>query len=400
MSRQPSATPVAAPGSPGSPGSLRSANQRRVVALLRDGSDAWTQADLARATGLAPATVSTIVRDLNEHGLVDVVPGRGRRGAAVRLSPSAGCVVGVDFGHTHVAVAVGDLAGAVLREDRHLTGGGEDHAEALALARTMLEGLDAFAADAPPVRAVGLGLPAPVSDGVVASDAIFPGWHGVDAGKAAEEVFGVSARVENDANLGALAEHRTGAARGYRSSVFIKTSSGVGAGIVIDGTLLHGARGTAGEIGHLTLDDRGPVCRCGKRGCLEAYTATPFVQQQVAGQLPEAPGAADVDQVVAAARDGNIAARRALEEAGLHLGRGLASLVNLLNPALVSVGGDMARAGELLLEPARIGLRRYALDAAASTPVVAGELGGRASLIGAVLLAAESIVVTPDGSPR
>ncbi|MCW2815588.1 MAG: family transcriptional regulator [Nocardioides sp.] len=386
-----------ASSAPGSPGSLRSANQSRVVRLLREGGDSWTQADLARATGLAPATVSTIVRDLHDHGVVDVVPGSGRRGAAVRLSPAAGTVVGIDFGHSHVAVAVGDLSGAVLRESRHHTGGGEDHGEALALARRMLDALDAFDASAPPVRGLGLGLPAPVADDVVESDAIFPGWHGVNAREAAEAVFGVPVLVENDANLGALAEHRVGAGRGYDSSVFIKTSSGVGAGIIIDGELFHGAGGTAGEIGHLTLDDQGPVCRCGKRGCLEAYTSTPFVQQMVAGQLPETLGATDVDHVVAAARAGNVAARRALEEAGLHLGRGLASVVNLLNPALVAVGGDMARAGELLLEPARIGLRRYALDAAASTPVVAGELGGRASLIGAVLLVAENTEVSASG---
>lgn len=376
---------------PGSPGSLRSANQARVLRLLLLDGAAWTQANLARTTGLAPATVSTIVRELAEHGLVDVEPGRGRRGAAVRISSTAGTVIGIDFGHTHVAVAVGDLSGTVLREDRRATSGGESHDEALGLARSLLEGLDAFVDDAPPIRSAALGVPAPVARELVESDAIFPGWHGVNVARAAQEAFGVPVVVENDANLGALAEHRLGAAQGHETSVFIKTSSGVGAGIMIGGQIFHGASGTAGEIGHLTLDELGPPCRCGKRGCLEAFTATAFVQQQVAGQLVGAPGRADVDLVIAAAREGNVAARRALEDAGLHLGQGIASLVNLLNPALVSVGGDMARAGELLLEPARLGLRKYGLDAVASTPVVAGELGSRASLIGAVLLAAHQL---------
>jgi len=113
----------------------------------------------------------------------------------------------------------------------------------------------------------------------------------------------------------------------------------------------------------------------------------------MSGQLPEA----DLDSVVAAARSGNVSARRAFEDAGLHLGWGLASIVNLLNPSLVVVGGDMARAGELLLESARIGLRRHALDSVALTPVLASELGERASLVGAVLLAAErtELVVEP-----
>ncbi len=220
---------------------------------------------------------------------------------------------------------------------------------------------------------------------MVRATAIFPGWEGVDARAAAEEAFGVSVHVENDANLGALAEHHQGVARGHDTSVFVKISSGVGAGIIIDNKLFHGAGGSAGEIGHLTLDDQGPLCRCGSRGCLEAYTSVATVQSMMSAQLPTA----SLDDIVAAARGGNVSAQRTLEDAGLHLGWGLASIVNLLNPAVVVVGGDMARAGELLLESARLGLRRHALDTVASTPVLASELGERASLVGAVLLAAE-----------
>jgi predicted NBD/HSP70 family sugar kinase len=371
-----------AAGAPRSSSSLRAANQRRVVTLLRGGTDVWTQAELARAAGLAPATVSTIVRDLARQGLVDSVPGSGRRGSSVRLSPTAGTVAGVVFGHRHLSVALGDLSGRILDETWHEYTA-DDHRAALAVARHLLGELDAGPTG---LRTLALGLPAPIQDDVVSSAAIFPGWEGVNSRAVAESCFAVPVHVENDANLGALAEHRQGAGRGYDSSVFIKTSSGVGAGIVIGDELFQGAGGTAGEIGHITLDEQGPPCRCGKRGCLEAYTSTPFVQQQLDGQLA---GSVNVDQVVAAARSGNVAARRALEEAGMHLGRGVATIVNILNPGLVVVGGDMARAGDLLLEPTRIGLRRYALDPVADTPIVAGELGARASLVGAVLLAAE-----------
>jgi predicted NBD/HSP70 family sugar kinase len=242
------------------------------------------------------------------------------------------------------------------------------------------------------LRHVGLGLPAPVNEEVIRSSAIFPGWEGVNARAAGEETFAAPVHVENDANLGALAEHRRGVGRGHSSSVFVKISSGVGAGIIIGNELFHGAGGTAGEIGHLTLDEQGPLCRCGSRGCLEAYTSTGNVLAMLAGQLP----GAELDDVVAAAREGNVSAQRALEDAGLHLGWGLASIVNLLNPEIVVVGGDMARAGELLLESARIGLRRHALDSVALTPVLASELGERASLVGAVLLAAERTDLAVD----
>ncbi len=376
---------------PGSTSSLRTANQQRVLDVLRGGSTGeageetctFTQAELARTTGLAPATVSNIVRELATVGLVATDRGSGRRGSSVRLARGAGLVAGVDFGHSHVAVAVGDLTGAVLVEERRgFEASRHDHDEALQLARSMME---AMAAGQGVVRHVGMGLPAPVTNDIVRSSAIFPGWEGVDARAAAESLFGIPVHVENDANLGALAEHRQGVGRGHDSSVFVKISSGVGAGIIIDNQLFHGSGGTAGEIGHLTLDAQGPLCRCGSRGCLETYTASSTVLSMVSGQLPDA----TLDEVVRAAQQGSLGAQRALEDAGLHLGWGLASIVNLLNPALVVVGGDMARAGDLLLESARTGLRRHALDSVALTPVLASELGERASLVGALLLAAE-----------
>jgi predicted NBD/HSP70 family sugar kinase len=387
--------------SPGSTSSLRAANQHRVLDVLRGvpsdratdvvpaSEGVFTQAELARVTGLAPATVSNIVRELANAGLVDTEAGSGRRGSSVQLARGAGIVAGVDFGHSHVAVAIGDLAGRMQAERRVALDARADHHEALALASDLLARMSQGMGE---LRHIGLGLPAPVNEEVIRSSAIFPGWEGVNARAVAENTFHAPVHVENDANLGALAEHRRGVGRGHGSSVFVKISSGVGAGIIIDNELFHGAGGTAGEIGHLTLDEQGPLCRCGSRGCLEAYTSTGNVLAMLAGQLP----GADLDDVVAAARDGNVSAQRALEDAGLHLGWGLASIVNLLNPELVVVGGDMARAGELLLESARIGLRRHALDSVALTPVVASELGERASLVGAVLLAAERTDLAVD----
>ena len=149
--------------------------------------------------------------------------------------------------------------------------------------------------------------------------------------------------------------------------------------------------GAAGEVGHLTVNEQGPVCRCGSRGCLEAYASSGSVLELMSSQMP----GATIDEVVAAAQNGNASALRSLEDASFHLGWGIGSLVNILNPSIVVVGGDLARAGELLLEPARVGLRRHALDAVASTPIVISKLGHRASLVGAVLLAAERTDLLP-----
>lgn len=383
---------------PGSTASLRVANEQRVLDVLRGtGADSWhtsgapiTQAKLARITGLAPATVSNIVRELAAEGLVDTVPGSGRRGTSVQLSRSAGLVLGVDFGHTHLAVALSDLTGTVLGERRRRVDPDASYSEGLEQIAELRDEILAETGDgAGLIRTIAMGLPAPLEHDVVRSSSILPGWVGIDARKAVEAVLGASAHVENDANLGALAESRRGIARSHGTSVFVKISSGVGAGLIINGQLFRGAGGTAGEIGHLTLNELGPVCRCGSRGCLEAYASVASVQAMLAEHLPDA----SLDQIVAAAADGNVSALRSLEDAGLHLGWGLATLVNVLNPSIVVVGGDMARAGELVFESIRHGLRRHALDAVGNTVVAPSALGERASLIGAVMLAAERTVI-------
>ncbi|RNL78370.1 ROK family transcriptional regulator [Nocardioides marmorisolisilvae] len=383
----------AARTAPGSAAALRIANQRRVLAVLLDrGTQPATQADITRETGLAAGTVSTIVRELAAAGVVSTVAGSGRRGTTVRLARGAGLVAGVDFGHNHVAVALGDMSGEVLGEDRRTLEPGHPYAEGLQAASDMLDTLLAAAgAERSELRNIGMGLPAPLSDGVVMSSAIEPGWVGVNARDEASRVFGVDVLIENDANLGALAEHRHGHGRGHANVVFVKVSSGVGAGLILDNQLFRGTAGTSGEIGHLTLNDQGPLCRCGSRGCLEAYAASGTALTMMHDQMPEA----GVDEIIEAAKQGNVSALRVFEDAGLHLGWGLATVTNLLDPGVILVGGDMSHAGELLLESARLGLRRHVLAGTSTTPVLVAELGDRASMVGALVLAIDATDLLP-----
>jgi len=379
--------------SPGSAASLRVANQRRVLALLLDrGGSPATQADIARETGLAAGTVSTIVRELAAAGVVTTVAGAGRRGTTVQLARGAGLVAGVDFGHSHVAVAIAEMSGEVLAEDRQPLPPGHTHTEGLGRACEMLDHLLAgIGAERAELRNIGMGLPAPLSDNVVMSSAILPGWVGVNARDEAAKAFGADVLIENDANLGALAEHRHGHGRGHANVVFVKVSSGVGSGLILDHKLFRGTSGISGEIGHLTLDDQGPLCRCGSRGCLEAYAATGTALTMMHEQMPDA----GIDEIIEAARHGNVSALRVFEDAGLHLGWGLATVTNLLNPGVILVGGDMSHAGELLLESARLGLRRHVLAGTSTTPVLVAELGDRASMIGALVLAIEATDLVP-----
>ncbi|MFC6285482.1 ROK family protein [Nocardioides sp. GCM10027113] len=391
----PMSDPVDAPA-PGSTSSLRAANQRRVVEVLQRSEDRRpvSQADIARATRLAPATVSNIVRELSGAGMVETTVVGGRRGTMVRIAREAGYVAGIDFGHRHLRVAVGDLSGEIHAVEREPIAPDHPHEDGLALAGEMLDRLAAqVGTERSAIAHVGLGLPTPLDrDGLVMSAAILPGWVGVDAHREAERVLGRPTTIENDANLGALAEHRWGAGRGHATMAYVKVSSGVGAGLVIDGQIFRGAFGTAGELGHLTIDEQGPFCRCGSRGCLEAYASVGMAQEALADQMP----GAGVDDLVAAARQGAMGPLRVFEDAGLRLGWGLAMLANLLNPSCVVVGGDMSRAGDLLLDPVRVGLRRHALaSVSAATEVRLASLGDRASVIGAVMLALDSTELIP-----
>ncbi|MBH1938480.1 ROK family transcriptional regulator [Streptomyces sp. AV19] len=373
---------------PGSQSSLHRANLERVVRAVRR-AGALTQAEIARATGLSAATVSNIVRELKDTGTVEVTPtsSGGRRARSVSLSGDAGIVIGVDFGHTHLRVAIGNLAHRVLAEEAEPLDVDASAAQGLARAEHLVKSLIAREGiDPRKIVGVGLGVPGPidVESGVLGSTAILPGWAGTNPRDELAARLDVPVHVDNDANLGALGELVWGAGRGAADLAYIKVASGVGAGLVINGQIYRGPGGTAGEIGHITLDESGPVCRCGNRGCLETFTAHRYV-------LPLLHSAHGPDltapRMVRLARDGDAGCRRVIADVGRHIGSGVASLCNLLNPSRIVLGGDLADAGELVLAPIRESVGRYAIPSAArQLEVVPGALGGRAEVLGALAL--------------
>ncbi|MGK5639137.1 ROK family transcriptional regulator [Streptomyces sp. URMC 126] len=372
---------------PGSQSSLHRANLERVVRAVRR-SGALTQAEIARTTGLSAATVSNIVRELKDNGTVEVTPtsSGGRRARSVSLSGDAGIVVGVDFGHTHLRVAVGNLAHRVLAEEAEPLDVDASATQGLERAEHLVKTLIAATGiDPGKIVGVGLGVPGPIDEsGVLGSTAILPGWAGTNPRDELAARLDVPVHVDNDANLGALGELVWGAGRGAADLAYIKVASGVGAGLVINGQIYRGPGGTAGEIGHITLDESGPVCRCGNRGCLETFTAHRYV-------LPLLHSAHGPDltapRMVRLARDGDAGCRRVIADVGRHIGSGVASLCNLLNPSRVVLGGDLAEAGELVLAPIRESVGRYAIPSAArQLEVVPGALGGRAEVLGALAL--------------
>ena len=372
---------------------LRDANRRSITSLLAaDGP--MSRADLARGTGLSRTTISSLVSDLIATGHVVETADRGRphKGGSgrppllVALSAPHGVVAGVDIGHRHVRVAVADRGGAVLDEDLTSIEVDEHGADALdRAARMVRDGLGRADVGREDLCAVGMCVPAPLDRrSARISTGIMPGWRHLSPGDELHRRLGVPVFADNDANLGALAEVSRGVARGLADVVYVKVASGLGAGIVLGGRLHRGATGIAGEIGHVQVGEDGQVCRCGNRGCLETLVSASRLVELLQPAYDEPLG---VDAVLDLDAGGDAGVRRVLSDAGRAVGRALADLCNSLNPEAIVLGGSLGTS-PALADGVRAAVDRYAQpDTAAAVRVIAGELGDRAEVVGAVSLA-------------
>ncbi|HVC79121.1 MAG TPA: ROK family protein [Chloroflexota bacterium] len=299
----------------------------------------------------------------------------------------------IDLGGTQIRVAVaggGTLRGRVARAtpadegpDAVVTAIEEAARASLALA-----GLTSMPAS------VGIAAPGPLhgAKGVVFSPPNLKGWRNVPLTRELETRFGCPVFLIKDANAAAVAEHGMGAGRGADTLVYITVSTGIGGGLILGGRLFEGPDGTAGEVGHVTVDRHGPVCNCGNRGCLEAVASGTAIARlaaagQAAGKLRLPPGSAvSAETVYAAAAQGNPGARALTEEVGFALGLACVGLVHLFNPERIILGGGLIHAGPLLLDPVRAVLERHAMPIPQSrVRLVTADLGEDVGLWGAAL---------------
>ena len=390
-------------------GSPRELNKARVLGALRTLGET-SRAEIARRTGLSRSTVSSIVGELLDAGLVSErdrpVNGTASRGGrpptTIALDPAAGVAVGIDFGKRHLSVAASDLGHTVLAETRRDMVEDYTAADGMEQAKELVDAvLDEVDIDRADVLGVGMGLPGPVHrpTGTIGSGTILPGWAGVRLLDEMEGLLEMPVYVDNDANLGALSELYWGAGRGCSNFAYLKVATGIGAGLVAGGRVLQGAGGTAGEIGHISVDDDGDICRCGSRGCLETVAAAPAIVRMLRRGIGHD---LEPEQVIERAEAGDLACRRALADAARHIGGAVATLCNLFNPERIVVGGTMGGAGELLLDPLRESVQLRALQSAAEdVEIVPGRLGERAELLGAVaLVLQEASPIAAGGSQR
>lgn len=377
-------------------------NKHAIIDLIRFTPGGISRVELARRMGLTRAAVTAIVGDLSAAGLVRETEGQhagGRKPIVLEIVPECGRVVGVDMGATHVRIALADFAAHVISEVEaplDINAGPEICiAEVNRILQELLQKESLTLAD---FSAMGVGVPGPIVTraGTVSGPPIMPGWDAYPIRQHMQKMWNLPITLNNDAELGAVGEWAYGAGRGEQNLAYIKVGTGIGAGFLINGQIYQGVTGCAGEIGHITIDENGPTCTCGNRGCLEAFAGGRAIarkavdsvrlgQRTELAHLVNKPGFSSTD-VMAAARRGDLLAQRIVAEAGSHLGTAIAGLVNLFNPGIIIVGGGVAQIGDLLLEPIRVTVKKRSLRVASqAVRITAALLGRRSCSMGAVV---------------
>lgn len=383
------------------PAMVRAQHRALLLQLLWEHREI-SRADLARLTGMSRSTVSAIVSDILPTGLVEETragsSSGGRKPIMLGFVDDARAIVGVDIGASHVGVAVVDLRGRVLHWSEEAAATRGDPDGTLARVESLIDRALTVSRTRDRLFGIGVSLPCPFDPqtGRPVKE-VLPAWSQVDVDAVLGRVFSVPVRHDNDANLGALAELWWGAAHREGNVVFVKVATGIGAGLVVDGQILRGQHGTAGELGHFSIDPNGPPCVCGANGCLNVIIGTPALLARAEARRPHFPDSRlprqglDVDALVDAALDGDPLAREIIAFAGERLGEGLASLLNLMDPDAIVVGGTITRAGDHLLEPIRSTVRRRMRLVPLSVERVVGtEMDRHGIAIGAATLILEA----------
>jgi len=391
---------------------MRNMNKALLLNLIRR-EGPISRAEIAKRTRLSRSTVSNLIASLLEDNLIQEVGAGesqgGRPPILLTFNDQAGLIVGVDLATNHLLVIVTDL------EARILTVSESDFAVSVGPAAGLKQVIEQVREtvrqggfDFARVSGVGVAVPGPLdyATGMVVSPPIMPGWSGFPIRSHLRTAFGVPVYVDNDANLAAMSELWRGAGQGCQHLAYIKLETGIGCGLIIGGEIYRGNTGSAGEIGHLMLDENGPICKCGSVGCLEAIAGIPaIVQRAEAAILAGRPTSLvtgggnrlTMRRLIEAARQGDALSRELFRDAGQSIGVAVADLINLINPALVIVGGSLSEVGDILLDPIRQTVQTRALKASVEqTRIVQGQIGREATAIGAAMLVLQEIFRGPD----
>ena len=365
---------------------MKSVNKSMILNKIRkDGP--ISRAQIARETKLTPPTVSSSVKELIEQGIVEESDiGQslgGRKPTMLIVNDQAFAIIGVDAGPESIECILSDLAGKVLKRAETKLQLPINNEQFIASLKTCIEGV---LETEHPIIGIGVAMHG-VVEVASGTSLIAPnlGLANIPIKAELEKAFGLEVKVENDARAMALGEYWFGNHGDLESMLAVNIGSGVGAGLILNGKLYHGASDIAGEIGHMTIDLHGEICECGNRGCLQTFVTGPAIARKVRGGASGNPLTAE--QVFEQAVLGNEAFAAILKEAGKAMGVGLTNLIHIVNPAKIVLGGGVSKAEKFILPAIRETIQTAALTPAASqTNVAVSKLGDDATLIGAVTL--------------
>ena len=361
--------------------------------LIRSGR-ATTRRQLGEVTGLARSTVSSRVEALLASGFISEIGGAastgGRRATILGFNGDAGAVVAVDLGATHAHLAITNFGAEPMAETTADIDIDEGPQMVMAWLVDAIDSLLASAGiDRAQVHGIGVGVPGPVDfdRGMPIHPPIMAGWHEFGVASYLVDRYEVPVLVDNDVNIMALGEHFAMRSK-IDDFVFVKVGTGIGSGLIMGGRIHRGAHGAAGDLGHVQIGSHEVVCRCGNTGCLEALAGGAALARALSVKHPWVTGSRDVVRLV---KQGDKDAVSSVRSAGRLIGSALASVVNLLNPSLIVVGGVLASAEQQLLAGIReVVYQRSTSLSTIDLEITTSRLGGRAGITGAAAMVIEA----------
>lgn len=354
---------------------LMQANRSLVLQILAR-NNVCTRARIAEETGLKQATITNIINEMIQLGVVrevGIVEGkRGRRSIGIELAAEKMEVIAVKLGHVSYSIGLFDLKGTMLEHREKRFCAEEEQNPCHALKKIKEKIWELLKREENKIHAIGIVVPGPFlrQSGRIALMTQFPGWDKLDLNQEFLKEFPVPVFIEHGANAGALAEWRYGKYRRNQGClVNFLAGEGVGAGIVTDGEIFAGSRGIAGEIGHISLDINGEKCDCGNRGCMELYCSALSMVRHTMKALPDYPSSClnKVDHIgyldiFKGAEEGDELSLRMVKQVGFYIGCGIAAVINIYDPDVVIISDAMSKGGKLLLEEIKKTVKERILD--------------------------------------
>jgi N-acetylglucosamine repressor len=382
---------------------IRAMNRSIIINVIK-ASGPIARAEIARQSGLSPATVTAIASELIDEGLIfekDMGNSSGgRRPILLAINPAGGYVIGIKLTETQVIGALTDLEATVVAKKTDDLHARDPEMVVEQLSRFVSELLKIGRLPKKKLIGIGIGLAGIVdSEQGMLRQSPFFGWKDLPLGDLLQAKVHVPVYVDNDVNTLTLAEMWFGGGQGIDSFLVVTIGRGVGLGIVVNGQFYRGTKGGAGEFGHTTIDPHGPICECGKRGCLEAYVSDPGLVR-MAGEAMErgeiSRPIAQIDDLLALARAGDQGALAVLAQAGDILGQGVANLITIFNPQRIIISGEGTRAGDLLFKSMLASVARNVMPGLANdTNIQIDAWGDDAWARGAASLVLRQLFLSP-----